>query len=319
MVRTADLEKLRADLQGISAYVEVSFIMAEYDGSIRIGTGIDEKGFKAGSKELEAGARKLAKSVSDSLGEGAKIALQKQTDAFVKLNQQYAAQEQKVKDIASRLHDLRGTKTELPVFKETSKELLSAERQLDNLYGTLRKLEHEGKQDSEPYKNAITQIDIYKEKVSDLKKYLRDLKKSGEAYAPVDTGKVQQELAAAEQKQMQIYTALQTAADALTQKTNERAAKIAEEIAEEERLGQIRVNAVETNDQIIAKVERLRQLEQEIADLKAVGITEGYADYENRILEADKLKQDIRDYRDSLSEVPEEGVKISVSMGIDLL
>lgn len=73
--------------------------MAAYDGSIRIGTGIDEKGFKAGSKDLEAGARRLAKSVSGSLGEGAKIALQKQTDAFAKLNQQYANQEQKVKDL----------------------------------------------------------------------------------------------------------------------------------------------------------------------------------------------------------------------------
>jgi len=287
--------------------------MAEYDGSIRIGTGIETKEFKAGSKEIETEARRMAKSVSDSLGEGAKIALQKQTDAFVKMNQQYAAQEQKVKDLAAKLHDMQRQKVETPIFKETSKELESTEKKLDNLYGTLRRLEHAGKIDTAPYQNAITQIDIYKEKISDLKRDLKDLENSGEAYVPVDTSKVQKELTAAEQKQMQLYSALQTAADSLSQKTSERVEKeeavrekIAAEAAEEERLDQIRVNAVATNDQIIAKVERLKQLEKEIADLKAAGTTEGYADYDNRIIEADQLKQDIRDYRDSLSEVPEK-------------
>lgn len=108
--------------------------MAQYDGSIRIGTGIDEKGFKAGSKDLEARARSLAKSVSNSLGEGAKIALQKQTDAFVKLNQQYANQEQKVINLASKLHDLQRQKVETEEFKKLSKDLDKARVSLDRLY-----------------------------------------------------------------------------------------------------------------------------------------------------------------------------------------
>ena len=60
--------------------------MEEYDGSIRIGTGIDGEGFKARSKEVEVGARRMGKTVSSNLGDSAKIAVQKQTDALIKLN-----------------------------------------------------------------------------------------------------------------------------------------------------------------------------------------------------------------------------------------
>ena len=55
------------------------------DGSIIIDTKIDEEGFEAGTKELEAAARRMANSLSD-LGDKAKIALQKQVDSFAKLN-----------------------------------------------------------------------------------------------------------------------------------------------------------------------------------------------------------------------------------------
>ena len=297
------------------------WIMAQYDGSIRIGTGIDEKGFKAGSKELETGARSLAKSVSDSLGEGAKIALQKQTDAFVKLNQQYAAQEQKVKDLGSKLHEMQRTQVETPIFKETSKDLSAAEKRLDNLHGTLRRLEHEGRTDTRPYKDAIVQIDIYKKKVSELQNQLKELKQSGEAYQPADTSKVQKELAAAEQKQMQMYTALQTAADSLTQKTSERVAKeesarekIEAEVAEEERLAQIRENAVVGNQRIVETVERIKQLEQEIADLKKTGVTEGYQDFDSRIQELSALKQEVRDYSSRTAEMQKAYVGLGAAV-----
>lgn len=278
--------------------------MPQYDGSIRIGTGIDEKGFKAGSKELEAGARSLAKSVSDSLGEGAKIALQKQTDAFVKLNQQYAAQEQKVKEIASRLHDVQRQKVETAEFKELSKDLDKAKTSLDRLYDRRDSYVELGKK--VPPKLDLDISDAER-KIRLLEGDIKELKLTNKAYVPVDTTKVQQELAAAEQKQMQIYAALQTSADAISQKTSERIAKedivrekIAAEVAEEERLDQIRVNAVKTNDEIIAKVERIKQLEQEIANLEEAETTLGYADYEERITELSNLKQAVAEYRDEI-------------------
>ncbi len=64
------------------------------DGTILIDTTISEDGFKAGSKDIESAAKRMAKSVGD-IGSKAKIALQKQLDSFSKINAQYAAQERK--------------------------------------------------------------------------------------------------------------------------------------------------------------------------------------------------------------------------------
>ena len=261
--------------------------MAEYDGSIRIGTDLDQKGFKAGSKELDAEVRRMAKTVSDGLGDAAKIAVQKQTDAFVKQNQQYAAQEQKVKDIASKLHDLQRTKVETPIFKETSKDLLAAEKKLDSLYGTLRRLEHEEKRDTVPYRNAIVQIDLYKKKVLELQNQLKELKISDKAYVPVDTSKVRQVLAAAEQKQMQMYSALQTSMDALVQKetelTNkeenrqqkaiETQAKLEERETQRQAKEEARINAIQAKEEAkrakeVAAMQAEEQEEQRLAAIR---------------------------------------------------
>lgn len=289
--------------------------MAEYDGSIRIGTGIETKEFKAGSKEIETEARRMAKSVSDSLGEGAKIALQKQTDAFVKMNQQYASQERKVKDLGEKLHELQRQKVETAEFKELSKDLDKAKASLDRFYEKRDSYVAQGKKTPPKLELDISDAE---RKVKILEADIKELITTDKAYLPVDTSKVQQEIAAAEQKQMQMYTALQTAADALTQKTNERVAKeeavrerIAEEAAEEQRLDQIRINAVATNDEIIAKVERIKQLEQEIADLEAAETTLGYADYEDAVRELADLKQEIRAYRDEIINFQEPVEKSS--------
>lgn len=289
--------------------------MAQYDGSIRIGTGIDKKGFQAGSKELEAGARRLAKSVSDSLGEGAQIALQKQTDAFIKLNQQYAAQEQKVRDLAAKLHDMQRQKVETPEFKELTKDLDNAKTSLERLYERRDSYAELGKK--APAKLELDISDAER-KIRILEADIKELQLTNKAYVPVDTSKVQQELAAAEQRQIQMYNALQTSAEALDQKTGERVSKeeairekMSAEAAEEERLAQIRENAVVNNNNIVQTVERIRQLEQEIADLKAAGITEGYSDYEDRIQELSRLRQEVKDYNANIGQVKEAYKKLS--------
>lgn len=98
------------------------------------------------------------------------------------------------------------------------------------------------------------------------------------------------------------------------QSDTERQAELQAQIAErEERIAQIRENAVAGNQRIIETVERIKQLEQEIADLKTAGITEGYADYDERITELSDLKQEVNDYRNSLSDVPEKFSKMSAA------
>ena len=72
--------------------------MAQADGTILIDTEIDADGMKAGSKEVESAARRMANSV-DGLGTKAKAALNKQVNSFIKLNQEYSAQLKKVDEL----------------------------------------------------------------------------------------------------------------------------------------------------------------------------------------------------------------------------
>ncbi|MBD5521228.1 MAG: hypothetical protein HDR03_08425 [Lachnospiraceae bacterium] len=295
--------------------------MAQYDGSIRIGTEIETKGFKAGSKELEANARRMAKTVSDSLGESAKVALQKQTDAFVKLNQQYANQEQKVKDLASRLHDLQRQKVETAEFKELSKDLDKAKASLDRLYERRDAFAALGKETPPRLELDISDAE---RKIRILEADIKEFVATDKAYVPVDTSRVKQEIAAAEQKQMQMYSALQTAADALglkitqnVEKEERRVKAIEEEAAEEERLAHIRENAVVGNQRIVEMAERRKQLLQEIANMESAGIGVGYQQYDSAKQEIANIEQKIKDYNNGIKDVKESYRKLGqVAKGV---
>lgn len=69
--------------------------MAERDGTIVIDTQIDTKGVDAGSEKTEASLRRMAQKVND-IGATAKAALNKQIDAFARLNSQYDSQSEKI-------------------------------------------------------------------------------------------------------------------------------------------------------------------------------------------------------------------------------
>lgn len=77
--------------------------------SIVINTKIRTDGIKAGSQEIEAGLRRAANRV-DNLGASAKNAINKQIDAFAKLNNEYSAQEQKVESLRQKVASYRGNR-----------------------------------------------------------------------------------------------------------------------------------------------------------------------------------------------------------------
>ena len=76
--------------------------MAQADGTIYIDTAINADGMKPGGKAVEAAARRMAKEVS-GIGASAKVALREQAESFVRQNQLYAQQEQKVEALKTRL------------------------------------------------------------------------------------------------------------------------------------------------------------------------------------------------------------------------
>ncbi len=94
-------------------------------------------------------------------------------------------------------------------------------------------------------------------------------------------------------------------------------AKRAKEIAaiqaqerEEQRLALIRENSVVGNQKIVESINRIKQLEQEIADLKKAGITEGYEDYDNRVKELFALKQEVTEYSGKVEEAKKSYAKL---------
>lgn len=96
----------------------------------------------------------------------------------------------------------------------------------------------------------------------------------------------------------------------LQAKTAEREAKIRAMAAEEQRLAQIRENAVVSNQRIVQTVERIRQLEQEIADLKKINVTEGHEDYDSRLRELSTLKAEVRNYTANINKTKDSYKKL---------
>lgn len=99
------------------------------DGTILIDTTISEDGFKAGSKDIELAAKRMAKTVSD-IGDKSKIALQKQLDSFSKVNAQYAAQEKRVEALKKKIEEFNSQKTPTEEYAEIQKQIAETEKKL---------------------------------------------------------------------------------------------------------------------------------------------------------------------------------------------
>ena len=94
------------------------------------------------------------------------------------------------------------------------------------------------------------------------------------------------------------------------QKEAEIEAKLKAEAAEEERLLQIRENAVVGNQRILEVIERRKQLLQEIADLEKAGVGIGYQQYDSAQQELAQLNQEIKDYGNDIGKVKENYKKL---------
>ena len=106
--------------------------MAQADGTIIIDTELDVDGAKKGSKELESQIRNLAGTV-DGVGAKAKAALNKQVDAFSKLNNEYAAQEKKVSELRQKVAEFAKQKIPTDEYKEMQAQMDQTTTKLERL------------------------------------------------------------------------------------------------------------------------------------------------------------------------------------------
>ena len=180
------------------------------DGTVYIDTLLDTTGFKAGGKDVEAAVRRMSKTVS-GIGATAKIALQKQTDAFIKANQAYAQQEKKVESLRNKLKELSEQRVETDEFKEIGKQIEDDTAKLNRL----EKMQEEflavgGKESSVAYRRRQMQIEELRNSIRYAKGEQEDLLNTGGAYKPVDTSGVEQKLFAEQQRMQQMNNSLST-------------------------------------------------------------------------------------------------------------
>lgn len=153
------------------------------DGYIIIDTEIDTNGAKAGSKELEANVRQCISSIN-GLGDKAKASLNKQANAFSKLNDQYREQEKRVEQLKEKVAELEKQQIPTDEYKEIQAQIESAKTQMDKLiYAQEKFVALGGSEDSKKYKSYQYDIDQLAKTIDDANKELQELEQNGEAFS----------------------------------------------------------------------------------------------------------------------------------------
>ena len=156
--------------------------MPQADGTILIDTEINADGMKAGSKEVEAAVRRMASSVND-LGTKAKTALNKQVDAFSKLNNEFAAQSKKVDELKKKVSDYGKQKIPTDEYREIQNQISQASARMDRLIAQQERfLSMGGKTNSNQFKRYQYDIDELANTIRYAEGELRDLEESGKAF-----------------------------------------------------------------------------------------------------------------------------------------
>ena len=195
------------------------------DGHIIIDTKINEDGFEAGSKDIEAAARRMAESVGD-IGKKAQISLEKQLNAFSKQNAAYAAQEQKVDSLRAKVEELGNQKIETEAFTE----LKSKWEELNQKYMEVSQKQQElldmgFPADSAGVAQYTAEMDRLEAEIDKIEQKQQSMKDSGEAFIdPTSTNEYTNALSRLNAEETKLDLSgnnLQTSFSSLKQKTEE--------------------------------------------------------------------------------------------------
>lgn len=199
--------------------------MAYADGTVVIDTEIDTDGIQAGSEEVEARIRNLARKVNN-IGATAKAALNKQIDAFAKLNNEYAAQEQKVESLRKKVAEYGNQKIPTDEYREIQAQIAEATAKQNRLTEARdRYLANGGKTSSNTYKKQTYDLEELANTIKYAEGELKDLEERGKAFT-TGTGTKEakkdiEKLAQAERKLADMNNRLKTTYDGITSKAEE--------------------------------------------------------------------------------------------------
>lgn len=156
--------------------------MAYADGTVVIDTEINADGIQAGSKDIEASLRNLAKE-TNNIGATAKASLNKQIDAFAKLNNEYAAQEQKVESLRQKVAEYGNQKIPTDEYREIQTQIEQATAKLNRLKEAQeRYIAGGGKTNSNTYRRQVYDMEELANTIKYAEGELKDLEETGKAF-----------------------------------------------------------------------------------------------------------------------------------------
>ena len=184
------------------------------DGSIVINTKIRTDGIKAGTQEIEAGLRRAANRV-DNLGTSAKNAINKQIDAFAKLNNEYIAQEQKVESLRQKVESYANQRIPTAEYKKIQDEIETTTAKMNQLIKAQEWFASNGGDiNSNIYRDQQRTVDEWSNSIENAKNKLADLEKSGKAFKEIKSAEAPQaeveKLAVAERRLADMQNRLNT-------------------------------------------------------------------------------------------------------------
>ena len=155
----------------------------EYDGSIRIGTGIDTKGFDEDGKKLEAKSRRLAENISDSSDVKIEVdtsdAKKEIKEVFDDIEKEEKRIEEPVKISVERVTEQRGQENEISTPEELEYEILRIDKfeedteyiesRLEDLINKKKSLEQVGAQSTPLYQSTLNEIQELEETLKSLR------------------------------------------------------------------------------------------------------------------------------------------------------
>jgi len=120
----------------------------------------------------------------NGLGDKAKASLNKQANAFSKLNDQYREQEKRVEQLKEKVAELGKQQIPTDEYKEIQTQIESAKTQMDKLvYAQEKFVALGGSEDSKKYKSYQYDIDQLAKTIDDANKELQELEQNGEAFS----------------------------------------------------------------------------------------------------------------------------------------
>lgn len=263
--------------------------MAVYDGSIRINTKISIKNAEVQLSALKSRMIKTADKVQ---------ALRTKMDALKNTQvptQEYAALDQQLAKLGAEYDRL-------------------SEKQI-------RFLSTGGRENSSTYKRMEYDLNMIDQEQNRVISKMRELEAAGKAFtlgsSTQDFAQMEQQLRDMEndlERMSRQHEVLNLRRDAAVQKAADEQEKITAQAAEEQRLTQIREEAVVADQKLIDLLERRRELTERIREMERAGVTEGYSQHDNARQELSGIEAEIgarRMAREELEEARSACVRMS--------